>query len=693
MRGIMRLIAGLAAVLSLLGLGFNLGGVSAAVPHYVAVAGLIVAGLLSISGHMGPFLRFFSIFYGVSFSVLMALMLLKGAMPAALAGLVPPALTAFTAAAFVAIPYLLSRIPVIRSVATIADPYFETKDRRSLRIPGVMSLTAPERWIGMGLLAVIMLINLGQVALSVRLNFWNREWFDSIQNKNEPEFWRLLVMVWAPLVAVWIVSNIFEYVLESVFKVRWRTWMTERLTARWLDRGTHYRLNLFGNGVDNPDQRIQEDIRKYIETTYSLSITLISQISRLISFSVILWGLSEVLTLPGSETKIPGLLLWLAIVYAAVGTLVTHFIGRRLIPLFFLQERYEANFRFGLARLREFSEPIALLNGEPTEQKRLSGLFGQYVENFYRIVHVRKWLNAFVSFYGMLNSVAPYVIVAPFYFAGKVTLGAMTQTASAFASVDAALSFFIDRYAQLADYKAVVDRLNGFDEIIDKALAAAATSRIDRTDGPSRDLVLPDLDLTLPSGADLASVRGLSLRSGARTLITGPSGSGKSTLFRAIAGIWPFGRGRVELPKATIMVLPQRPYLPMGTLRSAVSYPLAEGVYSDEALRTALDEVRLPHLKSRLDEEAHWTQVLSGGEQQRLAIARALLAKPDWLLMDESTSALDEPLEAEMYGDLRRLLPETTVVSVGHRSSLIAFHDQRIEMKKGEDGKFRPVAL
>ncbi len=303
------------------------------------------------------------------------------------------------------------------------------------------------------LLGIIIIINLAQVGITVRLNQWNREFYDAIQNKNEAEFWRQLAVIWIPIVTVFILSNIIELVLVSVFKIRWREWLTQRLTARWLDDGTHYRLQ-FSGGIDNPDQRIQEDVNKYVQTTYSLTIQMIQQISSLVSFSVILWGLSANLPLPGTETTIPGMLFWIALIYAAIGTIITHFIGRRLIPLNFEQERYEANFRYMLARLREYNEPIALLGGEKTEKAGLAGRFRQVAKNFMEIVQVQKWLNAFTSFYGMANSVIPIVILAPFYFAGKVTLGVMMQTASAFARVDAALSFFIDRYSTLADFKA-----------------------------------------------------------------------------------------------------------------------------------------------------------------------------------------------------------------------------------------------
>ena len=689
----MRLLAIIIAALSLLGLGLTTSGTSTSLPVYVALSGGGVAAILMTTRMVGPFLRFFIVFYGLSFALLLALILAQGILPAAISSFVPPPLTAFTAAAFVGFIFLMSRVPVIKDISAIADPYFSSSTRGDLAIRLLPKISSYERWIGMGLLAAIILINLGQVAISVQLSYWGRNWFDAIQAKNGPEFWRLLYSEWMPWVAVLVTSNVLEYVLESTFKIRWRTWMTEQLTSRWLSDGAHYRINLSGSGIDNPDQRIQEDVNKYIVTTYSLTITLIQQISSLISFSVILWGLSEALTLPGTDTKIPGLLLWIAIVYAAIGTAVTHMLGKRLIPLYFHQERYEANFRFGLARLREFSEPIALLSGEKTEMRRLNGQFGELVENFFRIVGVRKWLNAFVQLYGVLNSVAPYIIVAPFYFAEKVTLGAMQQTASSFGRVDSALAFFIDRYATLADFKAVVDRLTGFNQSIETAAKVKAASNVVISTTASKDMAIPVLDLNLPNGTQLVSVQNLVFSAGKQTLVAGPSGSGKSTLFRAIAAIWPFGKGTIELPSSSLMVLPQRPYLPIGTLRTAVCYPELEGKFTDAEIKAALVGAQLPLLTERLDENAHWTQVLSGGEQQRISVVRALLAKPEWLLMDESTSALDEPMEAAIYHSIRSLLPETTIVSIGHRSSLAEFHNARVNMVLQEDGRYRPVAV
>lgn len=684
---VLRLLAFAIAGISALGLVLNVSGISAILPTYVGAGGLIFAlAILSTPG-IGAFLRFFVVFYGIGYVAIVAFLLLAQLASTGLANAVPP-LTAFTAAAFGVMAIGLSRLAITRNVFRIADPYFDSKDRGTLKLRPLPQFSAPERWIAFGLLAVIIIINLAQVGLTVRLNQWNREFYDAIQNKNEPEFWRQLLSIWIPIVAVFLVSNIVETVLVAVFKIRWREWMTHRLTRKWLNGGTHYLLQ-FGNAIDNPDQRIQEDVRKYTDTTYGLSIALIAQVSSLVSFSVILWGLSSNLPVPGTEFYVPGMLFWIALIYAAIGTFIAHRIGRRLIPLNFEQEKYEADFRYMLARLREYNEPIALLRGEGAEKTRLSARFRHVARNYLEIIGVSKWLNAFTSFYGMANSVIPIVLLAPFYFLNKVTLGVMFQTASAFGRVDSALSFFIDRYSTLADFKAVVDRLTGFDSSIRTAVERRETSKIARLDAERDDLHIPTLALALPDGRTIATVEALTLRKGESTLLVGASGSGKSTLFRAIAGIWLFGAGTIELPAGKrVMLLPQRPYIPIGTLRGAISYPAIEGAHADEAIRAALDAVRLPQIKGRLDEEANWTQMLSGGEQQRLAIARALLDRPDWLFLDEATSALDEPLEEAIYTSLAEMLPATTIVSIGHRSSLNDNHDRRIEMRLGADNLY-----
>lgn len=682
----MQAIAIVSAVLSAASLIGGQFGWFQLLPAYVSAAGFVMAFCIWRARDVGPFLRFFIVFYGLGFIGLTLVLALQKWLPATWGGFLPPPLATFTAAAFAILAYLLGRVPVMRQITAITDPYFTTDERQSFELVPGRPFTFPVKWMAMGLLAVIILINLSQVWISVSLSFFNRDWFDAIQAKNSGEFWRLLFQVWVPLVAILIASNFIEFLIVSAFKIRWRSWLTTRLIGRWLDDGAHYRLQ-FGGRVDNPDQRISEDIRKYIETTYSLTISMIQQISSLVSFSVILWNLSANLKLPGVETQIPGLLFWIALLYAAVGTFVTHMIGRRLIQLNFQQELYEADFRFGLARLREYGEPIALLSGEKAEKERLGFQFGQVIRNFFSIVRVQKWLSAFIQLYGSSNSIVPIVITAPFYFAGQITLGVLTQTSQAFARVDAALSFFIDRYSMLADFKAVVDRLESFETSLDKAHAIKAESRIRLTGKGGDDLRASNLALSLPNGDQVVSAPDLTLRAGERTLLVGPSGSGKSTLFRAIAGIWPFGDGEIAIPSGkSVMLLPQRPYLPLGTLRDAVIYPGVAGSFADGEIVEALKAARLPHLTELLDEEAFWVQVLSLGEQQRVAVARALLAKPDWLFLDEATAALDEPLEEAIYEVIRTHLPGTTLVSIGHRSTLRAMHDRVIAMKPSQLG-------
>lgn len=682
-----RLLTLAIAAAGALGIALNLAGASAAVPLYVGAGGLALAAAMHLTPGIGAFLRFFVVFYGVGYVGIIAALLLAGVPGLGWLSAIPP-LTAFTSAAFGVLAILLARIPVTRGVFKIADPYFETADRGTLAFWPLGKITASERWIAFVLLGIIIIINLAQVGISVGLNQWNRAWFDSIQAKDSAEFWRLLLHVWVGLAALFVTSNVIEYILVSIFKIRWRRWATERYVSRWLGDSNHYAM-LFNGSVDNPDQRIQEDINKYVENTYRFTIEMISQISNLVSFAVILWGLSAALTIPGTEKKLPGLLLWIAIIYAGLATLVTHLIGKRLIKLNFEKERNEASFRFSLARLREFSEPVALLKGEAVEIRSSMQRFGLVLKNFMEIVGVYKWLYAFTATYNASNQIVPYVIVAPFYFGGQVTLGIMTQTASAFGRVETALSFFIDRYSTLAEYKAVVDRLTSFEASIDKAGDQRDASAIAAKAEGAGDLTIPALSLALPNGAPLVDVAGLALRKGERTLLTGPSGSGKSTLFRAIAGIWPFGKGEVDIPKgADVMLLPQRPYIPIGSLGAGISYPAAEGAFSQEAILAALDAVRLSHLKPRLDEEANWSQILSGGEQQRLSVARAMLAKPAWLFLDEATSALDEPLEAAIYAAIRDHLTETTVISIGHRSSLIGMHDRQIAMQPQPNGTY-----
>ncbi|MBM6596603.1 ABC transporter ATP-binding protein/permease [Microvirga pudoricolor] len=658
-----------------------------------SLLGLSLALVLSRS--MPRFLQVFVFMLAMVEFIFAALLVADatGGITGDLKGYVPPVSMAVGATIFAFVIYGVSRIPVIQAIMRIADRYFTSKAPSEIRLPLIGPVRASEGLIGTALLGFLIAINLGQVALNVRLNFFGRDMFNALQEKDAGAFWYQLFWIFVPLATVFISIALVEIVSQYVLRIRWRSYLNGLYVHEWLKDGTHYRMQLVGREADNPDQRIADDLRSYIDQTYTLSIGLMNQSATLVSFIAILWSLSAGFTLPGSETPVPGLLVWVCIAYAALGTWLTHVIGRPLIRLYFQQERVEADYRFSLARLREYTEQVALLDGEKAEEQALRGRFDMIVRNFMQIVSRVMRLQVFQSSYFQANVVVPYILTAPYYFIGKITLGQMQQTVGAFSSVQGALDFFITSYATIANYKAVVDRLITFESAIESVRQGAqAGDHVALTPGRNRDLSVEGVQVALPDGRVLMRADGVSFRKGEATLLTGPSGSGKSTLFRAISGIWPFGKGRIHVPDGqTMMLLPQRPYIPMGSLRAAVTYPGEKGQYPDAAIAEALRAAKLPALADRLDEERAWAQTLSLGEQQRVAVARALLAKPDWLLLDEATAALDEPTEAEIYKVLKDKLPDTTVVSIGHRSTLTAFHDRQVDMQKGEDGLFAPM--
>jgi putative ATP-binding cassette transporter len=443
-------------------------------------------------------------------------------------------------------------------------------------------------------------------------------------------------------------------------------------------------MQLAGDAADNPDQRIAEDIQQFIEQFLVLGLGLLNSVVTLISFVVILWGLSDDAPLHvfGYHFEIPGYLVWAALIYSILGTWLTHLIGRPLVGLDYQQQRYEADFRFNLVRTRENAEQIALLKGDKAEHLRLSQRLDAVVRNWLNIMSRTKKITALTSSYAQAAQIFPYVLVAPAYFAKRTELGGMMQAASAFLSVQNALSFIVNSYRQIAAWQAVITRLDGFENSI--ATATALTERDNTIQVAVRDgsnIEVEDLEVQLPDGVPVVTVSQLTLRAEERTLLTGPSGAGKSTLFRAIAGIWPFGKGRVSIPAgATLMTLPQRPYLPIGPLADAISYPAAPGTFDADAIRTALTDVGLAEMTSRLDEHEHWSRLLSLGEQQRLGIARALLHAPQFLLLDEATASLDEASEAALYRLIEQRLPRAAIISIGHRATLDAFHTRSIQL-------------
>jgi vitamin B12/bleomycin/antimicrobial peptide transport system ATP-binding/permease protein len=560
----------------------------------------------------------------------------------------------------------------LATVWRIAAPYFRSEDK----------------WAGRGLLAAVIAIELAVVGNDVLLNQWRARFYNALQEKDWDSFVREM-LVFCVLAAILVALQVYQLYLNQWLQIRWRNWMTSKYLAEWMHDANHYRMQLQGDAADNPDQRVTDDVKLFVSQTLALGVGLLSSIVSLASFVIILWGLSAAapLVVYGIDFTIPGYLVLAALIYAIFGTALTQWIGSPLVTLDFNQQRLEADFRFNLVRVRENSEQIALLKGEPAERERLSQRFSRVIANWYGIMSRTKRLTSFTQSYAQASIVIPFALVSPAFFANKIPLGALTQTAEAFGKVQDALSFFVSAYRTMAEWRAVVARLDGFE----RAIASATTlptdpGSIGMAQTATAEISLQQLLVNLPNGKPLVSADGLSLRAGERTLLTGPSGSGKSTLFRAVAGIWPFGDGVIAVPAgASLMMLPQRPYFPIGSLHAAIVYPGKTESFNPGQVKDVLAMVGLPQLGLRLEEEAHWNRMLSLGEQQRLGLARALLHKPNYLFLDEATASLDEPSEAALYSLLTEKLPDTTIVSIGHRSTLDAFHQRNISMVRDGD--------
>jgi putative ATP-binding cassette transporter len=466
-----------------------------------------------------------------------------------------------------------------------------------------------------------------------------------------------------------------------MLEIKWRRWLTENYLKDWLNKRTYYLMQLLDRRTDNPDQRISEDLRLFVSLTLRLSLGLLKATVTLFSFVLILWNLSGTLTIPlgQQEITIPGYMVWVAILYAIIGTWLTAKIGRPLVGLNFDQQRYEADFRFSLVRLRENSESIALYGGEGQEAASFAERFKKVFGNFRDLMNRQKKLTWFTSGYGQIAIIFPFLVAAPRYFSNQIQLGGLIQTASAFGRVENALSFFVEGYSLLAEWQAVVSRLTGFVDNMDYVTGKTGQGaiKINRVAEPS--VAVAGLDVGLPNGEKLLDSLELRLATGDSLLITGPSGCGKSTLLRTLAGIWPFGQGTINIPhNQKVLFLPQKPYLPLGTLRDVLLYPHKTGKMTDETIRDVLVLSKLADLAGQLDKTENWSQILSLGEQQRIAFARAILQRPDWLFLDEATSALDEATEQAMYQLLRDKLKDSSIVSIGHRGTLIAYHRQKL---------------
>ena len=567
---------------------------------------------------------------------------------------------------------------VIKRIWKIGSPYW---------------LFSKERWGSLALLCINLAVMFFQTRVGVRMTIWNRDWLNAFQSY-DAQMWKQQIAVFLLVGAASTFTGQLNTYIQSWIQIRWRRWMNARYLQYWLDGSSHYRMQITGSETDNPDQRIAEDITAFISSTWTYTFSFITNIVNLVTYTGMLYDLS--LTVPcfigGVDISFPGYFIVISIIVAIIETLITHISGKALSPLNYDNQKYSANYRYALVRIRECSEQIALMRGEEVEHTRLMHIYGDLIVNNFKLM-------GRTMIFGIVGGVIQYAdsmmytfLLGPsyFYYGAISGYGIFQQIATAFLNVVTCLKWFVTMYGGLAIYVANIDRLYAFNRNYERTQKIVSEGKIVITEGDADEIVIKHLDVDLPDGHRQITADNVVIKRGDKLLIKGRTGAGKTTIFRALSGIWPFGEGEIVLPKGkNIIVLPQKPYFPVGTLYEALTYPMPSGTFTREQMTEALKAVDMPQMAARLDESAHWNMMMSGGEQQRLAIARALLMKPDYLFFDEATASMDEPSELELYTMLSEVLKDSAIISIGHRSSLQQFHDRTLFAEKEGDRYYK----